>query len=274
MSSYSLPSQAAPRVGAAIWLRHSVRAWIALALTGQALFVAYVLGFYGRTALNGDFHLWNKVLPKGWRAGDALANGVTASHLAFTVLVLLAGALQLWPALRARWPALHRWTGRLYLSLGMVLALGGLVMLWVYEGGVGSFSMKLGTSFNALLIVGFAWLAWRTARQRRFVEHRRWALRLWLVVAGVWFFRIGLMAWILANQGPAGFDPKTFEGPALTALAFAQTLLPLAVLEAVLRAERQPRWQAPVALLMAALTLLTLLGVGGAAALMWLPRMH
>jgi Predicted membrane protein (DUF2306) len=274
MNTLTLSSEPTHVQRAATWLRRSVRAWLALALLGQAFFAAYVIGFYGRTAMNGDFHLWNKVLPKGWRADDALANGVTASHLAFTVLVLMCGALQLWPQLRARWPALHRWSGRLYLLLGMVLALGGLAMLWVYEGGAGSFSMKLGTSFNAMLIFGFGVLAWRAALQRRFAEHRRWALRLWLVVAGVWFFRVGLMAWLILNQGPAGFDPKTFSGPALTALAFAQTLLPLAVLEAVLRAERQPRWQAPVAGLMAVLTLLTLVGVGGAAAMMWWPRMH
>jgi hypothetical protein len=273
MNTLSLSSAAAEPTSAATWLRRSVRVWLALALAGQAFFAIYVIGFYGRTALQGDLAAWGKVLPQGWRADNPLANSFTASHLVFTVLVLLCGALQLWPQLRSRWPAVHRWSGRLYLLMGVLLALGGLVLLWAYKGGAGSFSMHLGTSFNALLILGFAWLAWRAARERRFAEHRRWALRLWLVVAGVWFFRIGLMAWLIINQGPAGFDPKTFQGPALTGLAFAQTLLPLAVLEAVLRAEQQPRWQAPVAVLMGVLTLLTAVGVVGAAAMMWWPRL-
>lgn len=38
------------------------------------------------------------------------------------------------------------------------------------------------------------------------------------------------------ERGPVGFDPQTFTGPFLWFLAFAQTLLPLAVLELYLRA--------------------------------------
>ena len=45
--------------------------------------------------------------------------------------------------------------------------------------------------------------------------HREWAIRLFLVVSGVWFFRVFLMLWLTINQGPAGFDIETFQGPAL-----------------------------------------------------------
>jgi tetratricopeptide (TPR) repeat protein len=61
--------------------------------------------------------------------------------------------------------------------------------------------------------------------------HRHWALRLFLVVGGVWFFRVGLMFWLLLNKGPVGFDPDAFRGPFLSFLSFVQYLLPLAVLE-------------------------------------------
>ena len=101
------------------------------------------------------------------------------------------------------------------------------------------------------------------------------ALRLFLVVSGVWFFRIGLMLWIVVNRGPAGFDPVTFSGPFLTILSFAQYLLPLAVLELYFRAQRST--MAGVHVSMAAgLTVLTLVTAGGIAAatmLMWLPRL-
>jgi len=258
-------------------LARTMAAWLAVALLGQLFFVTYVLGFYGRHAVQGRPELWNKVLPHGWVTGDLLGNAVLAGHLLFTVVILLGGALQLWPLLRRRAPALHRWNGRLYLLSALVLSIGGLAMVWTREGvGLGGTGQRLGISLNALLILAFAWLGWRAARARGFDAHRRWMLRLFLVVAGVWFFRIGLMLWLIVNQGPVGFDPKTFEGPFLVFLSFAQTLLPLVVLEAVLRAQvsGRPTLQAAAAAGLALLTVATAIGIAAAGLLMWLPRIR
>lgn len=269
------PALSTPSAGKA--LARTMAAWLGVALLGQLFFVTYVLGFYGRHALQGRPELWNKVLPHGWVAGDVWGNAVLAGHLLFTVVILLGGALQLWPMLRRRVPALHRWNGRAYLLSALVLSVGGLLMVWTREGvGLGGLGQRLGISLNALLILAFAWLGWRAARARRIDAHRRWMLRLFLVVAGVWFFRIGLMLWLIVNQGPVGFDPKTFEGPFLIFLSFAQTLLPLTVLEAVLRAQAsgRPAPQAAAAAGLALLTLATAIGIAAAGMLMWLPRIQ
>lgn len=101
-------------------------------------------------------------------------------------------------------------------------------------------------------------------------------LRLFLAANGVWFFRVGLMLWLVVNKRPAGFDPVTFQGPFLTFLAFAQFLLPLAVLELYLRARDGA--SAPRRAVMAAgLCALTLAMGGGIAAAfmgMWLPHLQ
>ena len=101
------------------------------------------------------------------------------------------------------------------------------------------------------------------------------ALRLFLAVSGVWFFRVGLMFWLIANRGPAGFDPQTFSGPFLTFLAFAQYLLPLALLELYLRAQQSRRGltKLATAALLALATLAMAAGIAGAALVMWLPRL-
>jgi hypothetical protein len=261
---------------AARWLQRSLVAWLAVALAGQAVFAAYVLGFYGRAALAGEPGRWNKVLPRGWVEGQTFDNAVLALHLLFTVVLVVGGALQLLPALRRRWPALHRWNGRSYLLAAAVLALGGLWLVWVRGGVVGDLSQHLAISVNALLILGCAALAWRAARERRFDAHRRWALRLFVAASGVWFFRVGLMAWLGLMQAPVGFDPKTFSGPFLTALAWGvYALVPLLVLEGVLRAQRsgQAAPQAAMATLMALLVLAMAFGTVVASLGMWLPRM-
>ena len=118
-------------------------------------------------------------------------------------------------------------------------------------------------------------MAWRCALARDFVAHRRWALRLFLVVGGVWFFRVGLMLWLLIHQAPVGFDGKTFQGPFLTFLAFAQTLVPLAILELYLRAQRSanPSRQLATAAGLGVLTLAMGVGIFGATMMMWRPHM-
>jgi Predicted membrane protein (DUF2306) len=189
------------------------------------------------------------------------------------VVIIASGVRQLLPPLRRHAPALHRWNGRLYLLAAALLSLGGLVMMWT-RGTVGDLSQHLGTSFNALLILGCAGMAWRAARARQFEVHKRWALRLVLAVSGVWFFRILLMGWLVANQGPVGFDAATFRGPVLTGFAWAQALLPLLVLELTLRVQARgsvPARQA-MAVVLALLAVLTAGGVAAATAILWWPR--
>ena len=71
-------------------------------------------------------------------------------------------------------------------------------------------------------------LAWRHARARNVAMHRRWALRTFVLVSGVWFFRVGMMLWIFLNGGPVGIGEK-FDGPFIMFWSFANYLLPLAV---------------------------------------------
>ena len=255
-------------------LKAAATSWFVVAVVGQLIFVAYVIGFYGRAALQGRFEAWNKVLPHGYVPGDTFGNLVVSLHLAFATVVIVGGALQLMPAIRRIAPAFHRWNGRIYLASVLLMSVGGLVMV-ATRGSVGDSSQHIAISINALLIIAFAGMALRHALARRIDVHRRWALRLYLVVGGVWFFRIGLMAWIVANRGPVGFDPKAFTGPFLTFLAFAQYVVPLAVLELYLRAQagRGSLQRVAVAGVLFAATLLTAGGVAAASMIMWLPRL-
>ncbi len=280
MSSMTATAAARPAVARPTgrrWtaLQTAAGAWLVLALVGQLIFAAYVVVLYGGGALAGRMAQWNNVTPRAWLPGGTPGNLLFGSHVLLTVVVVLGGLIQLLPPLRRHAPVLHRWNGRLYLLTAVALALGGTVMM-LTRGTVGGVWQQVGTVVNGGVVVLCAAMAWRYARARRFDLHRRWALRLFLSVSGVWFFRIGLMAWLALFRAPVGFDPKSFSGPFLTALAFGQFVVPLLVLELVLRAQasRRPGLQAAATALLVALSLVTALGIGAAALGMWWPRMR
>ena len=255
-------------------LARAGQTWFIVAATGQLIFAWYMAALYGLSALRGDWETWNKVMPRGWNAGDTVGNIAIFVHLLLALVVTLAGLAQLLPAVRRAAPSVHRWIGRVYIASAFGIAFGSMYLMWV-RGAVGDFSQHLGSTFNAILLVLFAVIALRHAHARNLVLHRQWALRLFMVMNGVWFFRLGLLLWLMIHQQPVGFDPKTFTGPFLTFLVYAQTLLPLAALELYFRAQRSDvaarKWSA--AAVIAVLALATAGGVVGATMGLWLPRL-
>ncbi|OEZ56545.1 DUF2306 domain-containing protein [Duganella sp. HH105] len=270
----ALPPPISMQRWAAGTLARAVQCWFAVTVAGQLMFAAYAIVLYGGAALRGDMAGWNAVMTHGHVPGDTAGNTAIGAHLLLAVAIMLGGALQLLPQLRARAPRLHRWNGRVYVAGAVLASLSGVYMLW-WRGTVGDLTQHLGTTLNGLLILLFAGMAVRRARMRDVAAHRRWALRLFLAVSGVWFFRVGLMFWIAVHGGPSGFDPVTFRGPFLSCLAFAQCLLPLAVLELYLHCRtRGAAAQYGMAAVLAGLTVAIGLGVAVATLGMWLPRMH
>lgn len=248
--------------------------WFITAVFGQWLFASYLMLFYGGTAARGELHLWKEKLTHGYVPGDSVGNTAVAAHLLLAVIIMLLGSLQLIPQIRTRLPVFHRWSGRLYLLAVVATSIAGLYMLFVH-GTVGGLVLQVAQSLDALLILVFAGIALRAAMQRDFKAHRRWALRLFMVVSAVWFFRVGLMLWLVIHQAPAGFDPNTFTGPFVTFIAFAQYVIPLLVLECYFRAQDSASARAKIALsaVLVILTLAMAMGIFGAWMGLWLPNL-
>ena len=252
-------------------LRAAARFWFAVTILGQVVFAFTVASFYTLTALRGDYHKWN--FTNGYLPGFSMGNTAVIMHVASAAFIMLAGAVQLVPQIRNRFPVFHRWNGRIYMLTALTLSLAGLYMTWI-RGSVGDLSTHLGSTVNAILIWLCGGMALRYALSRDFRTHRRWALRFFLVVSASWFFRIGFFLSFLVNKGPFGFDPTTFRGPFLTFMSFAQFLVPLAVLEIYLRAQDHPgalRRMATAGVLFV-LTLVMGAGLFAVAMAQWVPQ--
>jgi Predicted membrane protein (DUF2306) len=220
-------------------LRAAARLWFVVVLAGQFAFAFSVATFYGLTALRGNFQAWNKILAHGYEAGATMGNAALAGHILFATVINIAGALQLIPDVRNRFPAFHRWNGRLFVLGAFTQAITGIYLTLSGRRVVGDATQHAVSVLGAVLIMFCAAMALRYAMARDFKPHRRWALRLFLVASASWFFRLGFFL-TLVLFGPIGFDQITFTGPLLTFWTFAQYLLPLGALELYLRAQSHP----------------------------------
>ena len=209
--------------------------WYVVAVLGQLAFAFAVASFYGLSAGRGHWQQWNKTMTHGYVSGQPVGNVVVAIHLVSAVIILISGAMQLVPQIQRGAPRLHRWNGRVYFVTAFTVSLAGLYMMW-FRGTVGGFVQHLGQSLDAVMIMVFAVLALRYALARDFKTHRRWALRLFMVVSSSLFIRAGVFLWFAARGDASGLDP---DGSFLTYMTFAQYLVPLAVLEVYLRIQRR-----------------------------------
>ncbi len=256
-------------------LRGGAATWLVIALCGQWLFALYIAALYAWPLLTGNAAAANLARPiTGYVAGDLLGNTMLFAHVLPAIALSIGGVLQLIPGLRRRWPLLHRWNGRLFFLMGAIGALSGLYLTWVRGSRLSDLG-AIGITLNGVLIPLAIALAWRCARQRRFDAHRRWATHAFLLINGVWTFRLYLMAWYVGNGGPNG-NTNTLDGPVDLFLSFACYALPMLVAELYFWAlrQRQSGRQWFAATIMATGCLVTAMGVISAAMAMWWPRIE
>ena len=249
--------------------------WIlfGVAVAGQWLFVVYIVSFYGGAVLSGALERINQQLPHGVIEGDTIGNAALAVHISLAAVIIFGGPLQFIPAIRNRFPVFHRWNGRIFLSTAFVVAGAGMLMN-IIRGAHGGTTAMLGAILNTGLIVVFGVLAWRMAMRRNFAAHKKWAIRAFLMVNGVWFFRVGYGLWLLITGFKAPGANADLTGPFDIFLQFGHSLVPLLLLEGYFFVRNHASLAVKRAGA-AALILLTLMLIGGLAILtmvFWFPQ--
>jgi len=221
-------------------LQASAIVWLAPAVIGQWFFAYHIAVTFMGPAFAGNFGAWNKVLFVGLVAGDHVGNVALGAHLFIAFAILIGGTLQLIPQIRTYAPMFHRWNGRLYIVIAFVTSLAALYMIWTRDTFGGILINDISVSIDAVLIMLFAAIAVRYARARNFGAHRRWALRTFIVVSGVWFTRVMYAFLRIVTQGRTPGVTDDMTGPTNIVIGFASYLLPLAVLELYFFAKRNP----------------------------------
>jgi hypothetical protein len=142
----------AARAGRSLWL-------IAL--------LSVAVGLYGLSYLVG------RPAPPG-PATNAARYPWLAIHAISAGAALLIGPWQFFAAIRRRWPAVHHWTGRTYVTLCAIGGSAGLILAWNTSSGDVA---RYGFLTLAVVWMGCTGMAYTKALRRDFVAHRAWMTR-------------------------------------------------------------------------------------------------
>jgi uncharacterized membrane protein len=97
------------------------------------------------------------------------------THVFASAVALSLGPFQFSARLRQKFVRVHRWVGRTYLGVGVLL--GGLSGLYMATFAFGGLAAKLGFSCLALLWLYTGLRAFLAIRRGAISEHRRWVVR-------------------------------------------------------------------------------------------------
>jgi hypothetical protein len=157
-------------------------------------------------------------------------------HIVSGPVSLMLGLILVSDRFRLKFPQWHRCLGRIQVACVLfVVAPTGLWMAYyAVAGPIGA----IGFAVLAVLTGTCAALGWRKAVQRRFLEHRRWMWRCFLLLCSAVVLRlIGGLATVIGAYTEHRISIVWFDPLA----SWASWLVPLAIFEISLRLKRPIR---------------------------------
>ncbi|MBL8925443.1 MAG: DUF2306 domain-containing protein [Pseudonocardia sp.] len=151
------------------------------------------------------------------------------AHILFGSVALVTACLQIWPWLRRAHPAVHRWSGRIYLFGGVFP--GGLAVLGVAPVSSTGPVSAVGNTALAVLWLATAAAGYRAVRTRRYGDHRRWMLRSVALTFSIVTNRAWLVVHLLLFGPFLGDDPTALGLAAAGASVWTSWVVNLLVVE-------------------------------------------
>ena len=130
-------------------------------------------------------------------------------HIPSVVVFSMLGAFQFSPGFRRRRHGWHRAAGRILIPCGMVAALSGLWMTYVYPWppGDGQLLYAERLVFGSAMVLAIA-LSVLAIRRREFVSHGEWMLRAYAIGLGAGTQVLTHLPWFLLVGAKPGERPR------------------------------------------------------------------
>lgn len=123
--------------------------------------------------------------------------GIVYLHVFASSIALLLGTIQFSQRLRERHLHFHRWIGRIYLLLGVLL--GGCAGLVLAQTAFGGLPSQVGFSALAILWLYSGLRAYLAIRRGRIQEHRQWMTRNYALTCAAITLRLYLVSSIASD---------------------------------------------------------------------------
>jgi uncharacterized membrane protein len=147
---------------------------------------AYAVGVYSLLPVGAAVH-------PDMRPGFEAQRAAVYTHVFAAAFALALGPFQFSTHIRARNLALHRWLGRLYLGVGVLV--GGVAGLYMAFNAFGGLAARLGFGCLALAWLYTGLRAYLAIRARAIATHRRWMVRNYALA----FAAVTLRLWVPAS---------------------------------------------------------------------------
>lgn len=177
------------------------RAALLLFLLGAVVVLSAVVRLAG---MGGA--LSSGVLPED--AGDAAYVRhpfIAVLHLVPGVAFTLLGPIQFMPGIRRRWPVVHRWSGRVFIVSGVLVAVTAMVVSAVFPPVGGLFKSSAVYLFSIAQLVTLG-VALRAVLRCDIPRHRAWMIRAFAIGLGVATMRLYFIPVLLLFGVPGDFS--------------------------------------------------------------------
>ncbi len=178
------------------------------------LILNVVVGFLAIAGVGATIRF---MLVGGANEGFEQYPNATLAHVAPGLLYLALAPLQFVKSIRSKYPALHRWSGRLLVVLSLVLGAAAVFigLVFPYSGLPEQIVIAgFGTFFLAAAIKGFL-----CARQKNFKAHREWMMRSFAIGLAIVTMRLIFVPILIIIGNPSVEDAQFWSIVSFT-LAF------------------------------------------------------
>jgi uncharacterized membrane protein len=143
----------------------------------------------------------------------AKRRSLTLAHILPAMLFMVLGPLQFVRSLRSKYPQVHRWSGRIFLTASAMVGVTGLTL--AFGRTIGGVDEKAAIAlFGSFFLIALARALWHALR-REFDQHREWMIRGYAIGLAVATIRPIMGAFfaaaLLRGHRP---EPKEFFGAA------------------------------------------------------------
>jgi len=161
--------------------------------------------------------------------GYSYSNTSIGLHMIFGVAVTALAPLQLLMGWTRKWMKAHRIIGYIFSAAAFMTSFGGLIYIMIH-GTTGGTHMDIPFAIYGILLLIATFQTIRFARAKKIKIHNEWALRLFVLAVGSWFYRVCYGFWFTFHPDLSGHT-NTFDGSFDLVMNWGFFVAPLVLLE-------------------------------------------